>query len=154
MRTNVDEFLQNLPILPALLQTAILALLTTSIPLAKIMTSALIAVVDHASTLLSDPLPAQMKDVLSIHVFAFSSLGELLVVESEGDFTFDVWQRAHDKALHLCRGSQMGKDEKKSGEEDVDMDIESPAGSSKEDLLRTVIQEKALRDQRWKQSPD
>lgn len=140
---------QNLPILPALLQTAILALLTTSIPLAKIMTSALIAV-DADGALLSDPLPAQMKDAPSIHVFAFSSLGELLVVESEGEFTFDTWERAHDRALQLCRGDRTDGDEDKSEKGDVDMDVDTTNDSSKEDLLRIVIQEQALKDRKWK----
>ncbi len=146
---------QNLPIIPALLQTATLALLMTSIPLATALTSTLIAV-DSNGTLLSDPLPKQLKDLPSVHIFAFSTKGELLVAESEGDFTFDVWQRAHDRAIEVCRGSQANKSGSTDddGNKDVDMDVESTTGSSKEDILRQAVREQALKDQRWKQDSD
>ena len=88
-----------------------------------------------------------MKDASSVHVLAFSSLGELLVVESEGDFTFETWQRVHDRAVQACRGTQEDEDE------DMDMEVEPTAGPSKEGLLRNVVQEQIFKDQSWMQTP-
>lgn len=40
--------------------------------------------------------------ITSIHVFAFTPSGGLLVSESEGSFGLDEWQSAHDQARTLC----------------------------------------------------
>jgi len=38
----------------------------------------------------------------SVHVFAFSSKGQLLVAESEGVFDVEVWERAVEDARGVC----------------------------------------------------
>ena len=151
---NANEVIQNLPILPALLQTATLALLTSSIPLSTTLTSTLI-VVDADGGITPDPQPAQVRIASSIHVLAFSTLGQLLVVESEGDFTLGTWQRVHARAEQVCRG-RMDAEDVGEGEQDedenVDMEIKPKIGSSEEDRLRITIQEQVRKDQRWRLS--
>ena len=139
---------QNLPILPALLQTAMLALLTASIPLTMNLTSILIAV-DSDGGIMSDPPPKLLKSATSVHVLAFSSLGDLLVVESEGDFSIGTWEKVHIRAEQVCHGHE----EKADGDdedEDEDVDVDLKGASNKEDTLRSIIQEQVRKDQKWK----
>ena len=51
------------------------------------LTAALIAV--DGEKMILDPTSEQLKVAASIHVFAFSSHGDLLVVESEGEYGID-----------------------------------------------------------------
>lgn len=140
---------QNLPVLPALLQTAMLALLTTSIPLSMTLTSTLIAI-DFDGELVSDPPPRQMESAASVHVLAFSPWGELLLVESEGGFGIDTWEKVYTKAKQVCRGHKVEEDDDEEAENmNVYMDINGI--SSKEDVLRSIIQEQAGKDRRWKE---
>lgn len=37
-----------------------------------------------------------------MHVFAFTSRGDLLVAESEGSFDLDQWENAHAEAKTVC----------------------------------------------------
>ena len=102
---------------------------------------------------MSDPHPTQVKNASSVHVLAFSTLGESLVIESEGDFTIGTWQRVHNRAEQVCHGRQnLKNDDGEDKDKDVDMEIEPKIGSGKEDLLRLIIQEQVRKDQRWKQS--
>ena len=99
---------------------------------------------------LLDPSPKQLKKASSLHVLAFSSLGELLVVESEGDFSIGIWEQVHAKAEQVCCGEE--EEEDAAGDEDVEK--ASKDGSNKEDMLRSIVQEQVTKEQRWKQSLD
>ena len=134
---------QGLPVLPALLQASILALLSTSIPLSMTLTATLVAV--DARRLISDPTTEQLKVASSIHVFAFSSHGDLLVMESEGEFDIEIWEEAYQRARLACRGEE----EDDSESEDVSMD--SNNDTKLEDVLRDAVREKVTREQKWKQ---
>ncbi|KAL6715654.1 exosome non-catalytic core subunit rrp46 [Lecanora helva] len=141
---SIPQAYSNLPVLPALLQCCTLALLSTSIPLSMTLTSALLAVQPDGE--ISDsPSSVQLKTASSIHVFAFSSNGDLLIVESEGDFDTEIWEDVYDKASQLCHGSESSD----SDSEDIDMDRGTRA--KLEDVLRGVVQEKVTKDQRWKE---
>ena len=129
--------------LPTLLQASILALLSTSIPLSMTLTATLIAV-NSNHTLVADPSVQQIKLASSIHVLAFSSHGNLLVVESEGSFTIDIWEEVHRKAKLICHG----EDEDESASEDVSMDSDDV--SKLEDVLKDAVERKSAREQRWK----
>lgn len=84
-----------------------------------------------------------LNEATSIHVFAFSSHGGLLLAESEGEFDLEVWTVCHDKAKIICLGVQ---DEQTDGDEIM--------GGVKEDgkhgWIRRTLQAKVARDQRWK----
>ena len=135
--------MENLPILPALLQAAVLALLSTSIPLSMTLTAALVAV--DARRLKLDPTAEELNVASSIHVFAFSSHGDLLVVESEGEFDIEIWEEAYQKARLACRGEEENDNES----EDVSMDSDND--TKLEDVLRNAIRQKVAREQKWKQ---
>ena len=131
--------------LPALLQASILALLSTSIPLSITLTATLVAV-NSNNKLVADPSIQQLKLASSIHVLAFSSHGDLLVVESEGNCTIDIWEEVHRKAKLICHG----EDENESASEDVSMDSDDV--SKLEDGLRDAVERKIAKEQRWKES--
>ena len=135
--------MQNLPLLPALLQASILALLSTSISLSMTLTAALVAV--DARRLTLDPTAEELKVASSIHVFAFSSHGDLLVVESEGEFGIETWEEAYQKARLACRGEE----DNDSESEDVSMDSDND--TKLENVLRDAVRRKVAREQKWKQ---
>lgn len=128
--------------LPALLQTSILALLATSIPLRMTLTATLIAVISDEG-LIQDPSAEQVQAATSLHVLSFSSRGDLLVVESEGRFSIELWDKVFRKAYQICRGSDGD-----NSNEDVDMDAAQEG--SLEDILRTTMHDKTIKDQKWK----
>lgn len=107
------------------------------------MTSTLISV-DSEGRLTESPSWEELNQSSSIHVFAFSSHGELLLVESEGECGIDTWEEVHVKAVQICRGRHPDSD----STEDIDMDLQDK--SSLEDTLRSVVQEKVAQDLRWK----
>ena len=140
---------QNIDILPALLQTAMLALLSTAIPLSMTMTCTLIAINPHGA-LSPNPTAKQLSSAGSVHVLAFSSLGDLLVVESEGQFSFDAWEQVYAEARKICLGPQ---EEDNDGGDDVDMDDrDERRGESLQDVLRSAVKEKVRREGRWRDS--
>ncbi|KAI4245642.1 MAG: hypothetical protein L6R40_002443 [Gallowayella cf. fulva] len=142
--TGFHQSASNLPLLPALLQSSILALLSTSLPLTVTLTSTLIAV-SRSGELVAEPSAKALKEAASLHVLGFSSHGELLVAESEGTFDIDTWDQVYVKAEQVCRGSST-RGEKQSDESN--MDLSKP--NCLEDSLRNVMEEKAAREQRWK----
>ncbi|KAL9610981.1 MAG: hypothetical protein Q9167_004358 [Letrouitia subvulpina] len=141
---SLHQSASNLPVLPALLQASIFALLSTSIPLIKTLTSTLIAIspggdlVAHAST-------SSIQEASSIHVLAFSSLGELLVNESEGNFAITLWEEVFDKASLICRGSEVDN-------MDGDVSMGQSEGSDLETSLKEIMESKVRIDQEWRRA--
>ncbi len=107
------------------------------------LTATLIAV--DTRRLKSDPTVEELKVASSIHVFAFSSHGDLLVVESEGEFGIEIWEEAYQKARLVCRGEE----ENDSESEDVSMDSDND--TKLEDVLRDAVRQKVAREHKWKQ---
>lgn len=138
---NADDYVQSLPLIPSLLQTALLALLSASIPLSVTFTATILAV-SPSSKLIQDPSPTLLREATSIHVLAFSSHGELLLAESEGDFGIETWEKVYHEAERICRG------ENEDSEEDVSMRKED--GEGLEGFLKDVVREKVGRDMKWK----
>ena len=121
-----------------------MALLSTSLPLSMSLTATFVAV-DSNGALVMQPSVKQIKLASSIHVLAFSSHGDLLVVESEGEFTIDEWDEVLQKARLICHGEERGE----SGSEDVSMkvdDVSSELGT----VLKDAIERKVAKEQRWK----
>jgi len=148
----------SLTILPHLLHTALLALLSASIPLSTTLTSVLIAIPSSPSssptTSLLQPTANELlraKPVRSVHVFAFSGKREMLLSESEGKFTYEEWAEASELAERLCCGEE---DEEEGGvrlgdEEVMDMDRQAQS-QSLDTWLREVVRKKVEHEQRWK----
>lgn len=109
------------------------------------LTATLIAVTADQGLIL-DPSAEQIETATSLHVLSFSSHGDLLVVESEGTFSIDVWDRVFQRAHQVCRG--LNGD---NGGDDVDMDAEPQ--KSLEDILRRTMHDKMIQDQKWRENP-
>ncbi|KAL8994830.1 MAG: hypothetical protein Q9169_005306 [Polycauliona sp. 2 TL-2023] len=125
--------------------SSILALLSTSLPLTMTLTSTLVAV-GRSGELVLDASAEAVKQAISLHVLAFSSLGELLVAESEGTFDMNIWDQIYTMAEKHCRSSDSGK----MAQTDDDVDMEPSKSDNLEDSLKKIVEEKAARDHRWK----
>lgn len=122
-----------------------LALLSTSIPLADVYTSTLIAV-DSKGSLLRRPSPKDLTAAKSLHVFALSSHNRILVAESEGSFDIDLWEAIAEEARRECRGDLSAETNTNNASMDTAED------GSLEDSLRRVLEAKLAGDRRWKES--
>lgn len=133
--------------MPALLQTSILALLCAAVPLATTLTSILLAirVTEKGVEILKYPTLPQIQVAQSIHVFAFTSDGDLLVAESEGEFDMDGWNEVFEEAKRVCSGT-----EKKVG---IDMILDESGieeNATMAQFIKHKMQEKAQADVHWK----
>ncbi|USP81983.1 Exosome complex component RRP46 [Curvularia clavata] len=146
----------SLSLLPHLLHTALLALLSASIPLRTTFTSILIAQPASSSPPLVSPTANQLlraKPIRSVHVFAFSGDRKMLLSESEGDFSYEEWNEVCQTGEEACCGEDDDDDEggiklDVEGEAmDVDVEIE-PENLDK--WLRSVVKRKVEHEQRWK----
>ncbi|KAF1943733.1 hypothetical protein EJ02DRAFT_399709 [Clathrospora elynae] len=149
----------SLTLLPHLLHTAFLALLSASIPLLTTLTSVLIAIPSSPTTNAFPPLLSptaiellRAKPIRSIHVFAFAGDGKLLLNESDGKFSYEEWSEACQMAEDVC----CGEDEEEEGGVKLDdgegaMDVDAQAqGENLEKWLRSVVMRKVEGEQRWK----
>ncbi|KEZ44174.1 hypothetical protein SAPIO_CDS3099 [Scedosporium apiospermum] len=142
MRYNI-----NLPAIPALLHAAILALLSGAVPLKGIATAALLIVPGDSNDgkVIVDPTAVQIAHARSVHVLGFTSEGDLLLAESEGQFSLDEWDEVVRAAQKVCLQSpdEMSVDEGESTlayVKSVDM----------KQFIRTVMASKVAADLHWK----
>lgn len=138
---------QNLLIIPALLQTALLALLSAAVPMRATATSAVAAISFDGgnSQITMDPSPRQADKARSVHVLAFTSHDELLLAESEGDFTMDEWDEVYQTARKICCGSAA-----KGNEIDMVVDEDQQAGPDLRQFVRSAAEAKVTADLHWK----
>ncbi|KAI5300396.1 exosome non-catalytic core subunit rrp46 [Ascosphaera atra] len=90
-----------LPVLPSLLNAALLALLTAAVPLSMTYTAVLIAVLPDGN-LLRNPARKEIANAPSLHVFSISSTGSLLLSIDEGSFDLETYDRAYVLARQGC----------------------------------------------------
>lgn len=128
---------QALSLLPALLQAAMLSLLSASIPLAMTFNAALLAVTSSGKILL-DPEPKALVQAASTHVLAFSSHGDLILDESEGSFNIDLWDTVFEEAKRACCNAEEG---------DMDEDRQEPTIQT---FVERVVDAKVDKDRSWK----
>ncbi|KAF2112915.1 hypothetical protein BDV96DRAFT_579364 [Lophiotrema nucula] len=136
----------SLTLLPHLLNTALLSLLSASIPLSTIVTSVLLAIPANTSTPVCSPDPKELlraKPIRSIHVFAFSGDRRLLLNESDGTFSYDEWEEACELAEDVCCKEEGGVG---LGE---GMEVDGPQDNM-ESWLRDVVKRKVEQEQRWR----
>lgn len=132
--------LQNLPILPALLQTAVLSLLSAAIPLSASLTATLLAISQDGTIVRNPPTP-EIQTAQSIHVLAFTSHGELLVNLSEGGFTMEQWEDVYAHAEKICCGTT---------ETDPDAMVDEGENAGMMQFVKTVMEEKVQKDLAWR----
>ncbi|KYK55540.1 hypothetical protein DCS_07503 [Drechmeria coniospora] len=132
----------NLPIIPALLHAAVLALLTAAVPLKAIATATMLAIGDKGSIMV-DPAMEEADKAQSVHVLAFTSADELLLVESSGSFSVEEWNKILQAGQRACcQASDAGGDMVMSGS-----GAESPSVRA---FIRSVMEAKASTDLHWK----
>ncbi|EKG15617.1 Exoribonuclease phosphorolytic domain 1 [Macrophomina phaseolina MS6] len=132
-----------LSILPSLLQASILALISASIPLSTTFSSTLLAV-SPDNTILTTPSVKDLTNASSVHVFAFTPKGALLVVESEGKFNLDTWDNVYNTAARICFAAEA---------EESAMDVDGAESTNLHGVLKDAVRRKIEKDQAWKEAP-
>jgi exosome complex component RRP46 len=142
----------SLTLLPHLLHTAYLALLSASIPLATTLTSVLVAFPAAGS---QAPLLAptanellRARPIRSAHVFAFSGDRRLLLNESDGTLTHAEWTDACEAAEDVCCAEDA--DDGGVPLDGMDVDGQAQQGLNLDRWLRDVATRKVAHEQRWK----
>lgn len=114
-------------------------------PLLATTTSTLLALMDDGlgkSIITQSPTVREIQRATSVHVLAFTSLGDLLVAESEGDFTIDEWDEVFDKAQRIRCGVADVDAMLDEGEEEIHSGLSG--------FLRSTLQEKVTSDLKWR----
>lgn len=98
---------------------------------------------DGESRLVVDPSPRQVEQSRSMHVLTFTSHEELLVAESEGDFSMDEWDQVYETARTICcKPSQ--------NEIDMVLDEDTQPGPDLRHFVRSAAEAKVMADLHWK----
>lgn len=145
------DITQNLTILPHLLHTSLLALLSASIPLATTLTSVLIAI-PTTQPFLPWPTANQLvraKPIQSVHVFAFSPTKRLLMSESDGAFSYEEWEEACEMAQDLCCAEQAAGGIQLTSQMSTE---EERDNLNLDQWLREVVRKKVKYEQQWKKA--
>lgn len=102
-----------------------------------------VSVADGKSRLIVDPSPRQVEQSRSLHVFAFTSHEELLLAESEGDFSMDEWDQVYETTRTICC---------KPPQNEVDMvlDEDEQPGPDLRHFVRSAAEAKVKADLYWK----
>ncbi|KAI1828642.1 hypothetical protein F4861DRAFT_12092 [Xylaria intraflava] len=135
----------NLPILPALLQTAILSLLSASLPMTSFLTSTSLAIIlegDHRR-IITNPTARQIEQSQSFHVLAFTSYNELILAESEGTFSLKDWDDVYDISYNQCCTTRPLDDV------DTPMNEGTPAAADLGRFIRSTVEQKTTSDLQW-----
>jgi exosome complex component RRP46 len=91
-----------------------------------------------------DPSTENIEGASSVHALAFTSHDDLLLAESEGDFTMDEWNEICELARKICCQSSG-----KSGAEMV-LDDEDVPGPDMRRFLRSTVEAKTSADLHWR----
>jgi len=133
--------------MPALFQTAVLALLSAAVPMRATATASCVAIVlqDKTKKMITDPSPREVEIAKSVHVLAFTSQDELLLAESEGDFTVKDWDDVYEVAKTGCSGLESQAERVEMVLDDVD------AGKpGMRHFIRAAMEHKVAADLHWK----
>lgn len=109
-------------------------------------TSTVVAVVseDGSKKVVADPSPKDIGEATSLHALAFTSHDELLLSESEGDFTVKEWDDVYERAQQICCRTSSKK-------ADIDMVLDDDAsGPDMRHFLRSALESKVSSDLYWK----
>ncbi|GAB1310095.1 exosome non-catalytic core subunit rrp46 [Madurella fahalii] len=147
VNTKLVQASLNFAIMPALVQTAVLALLSAAVPMRATATATAVAIVrqDGVIKTVVDPSPREIETAQSVHVLAFTSQDELLLAESEGDFTVKEWDNVYETAKRICCGSAPIREGDEMTLEDEDAD-----GRDMRHFVRSTVESKVAADLHWK----
>lgn len=134
----------NLPVLPALLQTAILSLLSASLPMTATLSSTSLAIVskDGHRHIITNPTARQIEQSQSFHTLAFTSRNELILAESEGSFTMKEWDDVYTTARSQCCTT--------AEDADTPMNEGSTDNAVPKHFIRSTVEQKTTSDLYWK----
>ncbi|KAL1903109.1 exosome non-catalytic core subunit rrp46 [Sporothrix stenoceras] len=147
----------NLGVLPALLQSAVLALLSASIPMRTTATAVSLAILPVSSDstdtkIVSSFSPRDASIAKSTHAFAFLAQSDkLLLAESAGEFSMGEWDDVLAVAKNICCQTAETVDASGDG-----MALDSNGNTDGPDLrgfLRSTVQGKLEDALKWKAAP-
>ena len=101
-----------------------------------------IAQVDITGKIVTQPDLKKVAQGRSLHVFTFSSEGELLLIESEGAFTLAEFSTLTETARNTCLGTQ--------SDSQMAVDGEDYATGGLLKGLRDTVTKKTMSDNRWR----
>lgn len=122
-----------------------MALLSAAIPLNSVLASTALAVVasdDEADQIVVNPTAREVEKSRSVHAFAYTSNQDLILAESEGEFTMEEWDNLLATARKQCCASPQT--------DDVDMNDDSPAGADLITFTRSTLESANAADLYWK----
>ncbi|KAK5102288.1 exosome non-catalytic core subunit rrp46 [Exophiala xenobiotica] len=109
---------------------------------------AVVVGVDGEGEVVVWPGSRAQKAARSLHVFGFGRGGECLVVESEGAFEVEDWERAAGMARKVVLGRNKG-DGDGDGDEDEDVDMDDDSGrQSLFGVMRQAVEMRVAKDGR------
>ncbi|RYO97895.1 hypothetical protein DL765_011020 [Monosporascus sp. GIB2] len=146
VNAKVAQAGSNLPILPSLIQTAVLSLLSATVPLAATIPSTCLATTteDGALRIIVEPSAREIEMSQSFHVFAFTSHNDLILAESEGNFSMEEWEGLYNTAYRQCCPPDTTDDS------DIHMNDEDPRGADLKRFTRSIMEAKVASDLYWK----
>lgn len=106
-------------------------------------TVAAVVMEGEKSNIIVDPSPRQTEKSRSIHALAFTSHHELLLAESEGDFSMNEWDEIYQTARSICCTPARQ-------EIDMVLDDDQQAGPDLRRFLRSAAEAKIMADLHWK----
>jgi exosome complex component RRP46 len=134
-----------LPVLAGLANAAVAGCLDAGVGMRGSVVATTVAVMKATGELKLDPGVKDVNTTRSLHVLGFSSVGELVLVESEGIFDFAEWERVEALARTACLGGvgEGGDIKMQDGEADE-------TGKSLLGVLRSAVEGKVVADERWR----
>ena len=92
---------RDVSVLPTLVNAAFLALVDGGLPLQSTMLATL-AVVSANGSISVEPSEKELAGCKSVHAFAYTQQGEMLLSESAGSFELEQWKQVADEAEKAC----------------------------------------------------
>lgn len=140
---NLPVAVQDVAILPVLLNAAFLALVDGRIPLESSASASLFAV-QHDGTIVKDPTAKVLLASKSVHAVAFDLHGGLLLSESSGQFMVPDWEAVTQLGQKVCVAAMTA-----GGEGDEQM---VNGAAEDEPWLRQELDDQAQRTQHWRKA--
>lgn len=105
---------------------------------------AAVSLSDGETQVTMDPSPREADKSRSVHVLAFTSSSELLLAESEGDFTMTEWDQVYETSRSACCGAADS-----NGIHAV-LDEANQKGPDMRQFIRSAAEGKVATDLYWK----
>jgi exosome complex component RRP46 len=100
---------------------------------------------DGVKKTVTAPSPREIEAAQSVHVLAFMSHDELLLAESEGNFSVKEWDGVYETAKEICCRSAPARDGISMALDDGDA-----GGPDMRHFLRSTLESKVVADLYWK----